>query len=690
MSEDQEASVPISPPGIRSGLLARLRMSGHTYMLILAILVGCLGGLGAVGFRLLIQALQAVAWGEWNYSLDLVRSHPWWWIVLVPTVGGMIVGPLVHFLAREAKGHGVPEVMEAVAVNSGFIRVRVVVVKSLASAITIASGGSVGREGPIVQIGAALGSSIGQLLRVSGGRLRTLAACGAAAGIAATFNAPVAGALFAVEIILGDFGVTQFSPIVISSVIATVVSRHFLGDFPAFEVPVYGLQSPWELLIYLVLAGFTAVVAATFIKSLYSLEDFCDRLPIRPWLLTPIGGLIIGLIGLRFPEVFGVGYEAIDAALSGDLGLGVLASLLVVKLLATGITISTGGSGGVFAPSLFLGAMAGGLVGVVANELFPTITAAPGAYALVGMGAVVSGATHAPITAILIIFELTNDYQLIVPLMGACIISTLATTRLKPESIYTLKLLRRGVDISAGRELNILRSQRVEQVMVTENDGAVIGTDTPLAVLLETMTSGGPTYSYVVDSEGRLQGVVGPDELRTTLLHAESLHGLVNASDLLRQDVPTVTPDQDLDAVMRIFGGKNREELPVIDSHENRRFVGTITRDHLLEAYKRELHRRDMVMSLAGDLSGSTQDEISLGGDHWMAELPVPSGFRDRTLRELDLRQTLGVQVVLVRRRQGTTEEPLEMVPQPDTRLQLGDAIVVMGPRQALRQLRNS
>ena len=402
-------------------------------------------------------------------------------------------------------------------------------------------------------------------------------------------------------------------------------------------------------------------------------------------MLTPIGGLIIGVIGLRFPEIFGVGYEAINEALRGNLGFGVLVALLAVKMLATGITIVTGGSGGVFAPSLFLGAMSGGFIGVIANHLFPAITAAPGAYALVGMGAVVAGATHAPITAILIIFELTYDYQLIVPLMGACIISTLVTTRLKPESIYTLKLLRRGVDISAGRELNVLRSQRVEQVMVAGNAG--IAPDLPLAVLLERVTSGAATYFYVTGSDGRLEGVIGPDELRTTLLDADSLRGLVVASDLLRCDVPSVTPEQDLDTVMRIFGGKNREELPVVDSPETRRLVGTITRGHLLEAYSRELQRRDMVLSLAGDISGSAQDEILLGDDHSMAEIALPSRFRDKTLRELDLRQSLGVQVVLVRRRQGASEEQVELVPQPDTRLQLGDAIVVMGPKQALRQL---
>ncbi|MFQ5691314.1 MAG: chloride channel protein, partial [Gemmatimonadota bacterium] len=223
--------------------------------------IGCLGGLGAVGFRLLIKLVQRGAWGDVTYSLDLVRSHPWWWILLIPAVGGLIIGPLVYFLAPEAKGHGVPEVMEAVAMRSGAIRPRLVLVKSLASGLCIGTGGSVGREGPIVQIGSALGSTIGQWLRVSGTRLRTLAACGAAAGIAATFNAPIAGALFAVEIILGDFGVSQFSPIVISSVMATVISRHFLGDFPAFEVPPHQMVSAWELVTFGMLGIVAAVVS---------------------------------------------------------------------------------------------------------------------------------------------------------------------------------------------------------------------------------------------------------------------------------------------------------------------------------------------------------------------------------------------------------------------------------------------
>ncbi len=669
------------------GPLARLRMSERTFMVVAGLVVGVLGGYGAVAFRWLIAALQEVAWSEVPLTLDLVRDKPWWWVVLVPVVGGAIVGPLVHFFAREAKGHGVPEVMAAVALNHGFIRARVVIVKSLASAVSIASGGSVGREGPIVQIGAALGSTLGQVLKVSGRRLRTLVGCGAAAGIAATFNAPIAGAIFAVEIILGDFAVSAFSPIVIASVVATVVARVHLGDVPAFVVPDYGLGHPVEMLAYAVLGVVAAVVAVAFVRILYGFEDVAERLPVPGWLLTPIGFAVVGVVGLQFPEIFGVGYEAIEGALRGELELRMLGVLLVVKVLMTSVTLAAGGSGGVFAPSLFIGAMTGGLVGWVANQIMPEWSGPIGAYALVGMGAVVAGATHAPLTAILIIFELTYDYALIVPLMAACILSTLVTTRLDKANIYTHKLLRRGIDLSAGREVNVLRSLRVHEVM--DEDAATVQPSTHLGEIVDAATRDGVTYFYVTDDDDRLVGAIGTPEMRNALVDAGTLRDLVIAADLARADVPVVTPEDDLDRVMRIFGGKNREELPVVTDLESRRFLGTVTRAHLLEAYHRELMKRDMVAELAGGLSSSEADAIHLGEDHWMKQVDVPGSFVGRSLRELDVRRTLGVQIVMLRRRRdgSLTDQWVEMVPGPDTELQLGDMVVAVGPRDAVQRL---
>jgi CIC family chloride channel protein len=275
----------------------------------------------------------------------------------------------VWFFAREAKGHGVPEVMEAVALRGGFIRKRVAVVKALASAMCIASGGSVGREGPIVQIGSAIGSVFGQVLRVSADRMRTLVGCGAAAGIAATFNAPIAGVMFAMEIILGEFGVATFSPIVVSSVMATVISRAHLGNFPAFVVPEYSLVSLYEIPLYILLGILAGFVGAGFTTCLYKAEDLFRAVPVPDYAKAAMGGLVIGAVGIFIPHVFGVGYDAIELAIRGNMAFVLLLSLIFLKIFATSVTIGSGGSGGVFAPSLFIGAMTGGAFGCIAHYL---------------------------------------------------------------------------------------------------------------------------------------------------------------------------------------------------------------------------------------------------------------------------------------------------------------------------------
>ncbi|HZD04852.1 MAG TPA: chloride channel protein [Longimicrobiales bacterium] len=661
------------------------RTAERTFMVTLAAILGLLGGLVAVGFRLLISVVQRGSWGDLPYSLDLVRGHPWWWIILVPAVGGLLVGPLVYFFAREAKGHGVPEVMEAVALRSGVIRPRLVAVKSLASALTIGTGGSVGREGPIVQIGSALGSTLGQWFRVSGSQLRTLVGCGAAAGIAATFNAPVAGALFAVEIVLGDFGVSEFSPIVISSVMATVVSRHFLGDNPAFTVPPHELVSAWELLVYGILGLAAGVIALLFIHAVYGAEDRFESLPLPPWLLPALGGLMVGALAILFPEILGVGYEATGDALWGRHGLGLLTLLVVAKLLATSITLGSGASGGVFAPSLFLGAMTGGLVGGLAHQWFPAVTAGRGAYALVGMGAMVAGTTRAPITAILIIFELTSDYKLILPLMASCIIATLVSSRSRHGSIYTEKLVRRGIDIFRGRELNILRALRTEEVM--DRDMMTVAPDRTLGELLETLQSNLYSSLYVVDSDGRLGGVIPMPDLQSALLHAQALAHVVVADELMRQNVPRVAPNQRLDAVMRTFAERHPEELPVVDP-ENGRLLGIVTRRKVMEAYNRELTRRDVVAGIGGGLETTRTTEVSLGDGYHMAEVDAPAALLQHTLGEIGVRSRFEVQVLLVRRMEGERQERQDFVPGPDTTIRAGDRLVLLGRRAALERLR--
>jgi CIC family chloride channel protein len=571
--------------------LRQLQTSEHTVMALLAVAVGLAGGFGAVGFRYLINFFQTLAYGADSDLLELVQTIPWYYRLCIPALGGLIVGPLVYFLAREAKGHGVPEVMEAVALKGGVIRKRVVVVKSLASAISISTGGSVGREGPIVQIGSAIGSVLGQVMKVSADRMRTLVGCGAAAGIAATFNAPIAGSMFALEVILGDFGLATFSPIVIASVVATAVSRAFLGDTPAFIVPAYELVSAWELPLYLVLGLFCAVVGVTFTQTLYRIEDVFDNFNFPEYLKGTIGGLILGAVALLFPHILGVGYGAIDMALMQQLSWWLLLVLVLVKILATSVTIGSGGSGGIFAPSLFLGAMAGGFFGAVTHHLLPNVTASPGAYSIVGMGAVVSATTHGPLAAILILFEMTGSYKIILPLMLSCIIGTIASRQLLRDSIYTLKLARRGVDIKQGKEVNVLKSLFVKDVMNPNVE--TMPEALPLGKMAEKISKSKFNSFPVLDAHNQLIGILSFNDYSEAIFD-ENLKDLVVAKDLATTDLVTVTLEDDLYTALEKISLKDFAVLPVISAQEPNKLKGVISRRDIIGAYNKAVLKKSL------------------------------------------------------------------------------------------------
>jgi len=555
-------------------------------------LVGLLGGLGAVLFRRLIELFQWLIYSDSGDLSVVVSQLPWWHVVLGPVIGGAIVGPLVYFLAREAKGHGVPEVMNAVTMERGVIRKRVVVIKSLASAMCIGSGGSVGREGPIVQIGSAIGSALGQVLRVPDDQMRVLVGCGAAAGIAATFNAPIAGAIFALEIILADFALTTFTPIILSSVIATVVSRAFLGDVPAFVVPTYAMKSPVELGLYVVLGLVAGIVAVAFTVALYKTEDIWDGWRIPDYLKATIGGIMIGCIGLYFPHIMGVGYNAIGTSLWNQEIWYILMLLVPVKILATSITIGSGGSGGIFAPSLFMGAMAGGAFGFGVEALFPGYTAQPGAYALIGMGAVVAGTTHAPIQAFLILFELTQDYRIIPALMIACVVSTVVAQKLKRESIYTLKLLRRGIDIHAGRDVNLLKNLKVKDFM-TERPETVLER-TPLRKLIRVLPYSQHTSFPLTDDDGNLVGMLSLKDFRE-IVFEEGLLDVVIARELATIPAISVTGDENLATALDLINDNTIERLPVTSSEkDSQKVVGILSQSDVISAYNQALEARGL------------------------------------------------------------------------------------------------
>lgn len=543
-------------------------------LVVLAVLIGAGAGLGAVAFRWLITMFTHLFSGHDDYSAAGGAAHPWlpalgpWFLLLVPVLAGLVYGPLVYRFAPEARGHGVPEVMYAVAERRGRIPAQVTVVKAVASAMCIGSGGSVGREGPIVQIGSALGSTLGRLFRLPESRLRVLVACGAAGGIAATFNAPIAGPMFALELILRNFAAESFGAVVLASVTASVVGRAFLGNEAFLNLPAFTLRSPVEYLLFVALGAVVGAIGVLFSRVLYLIEDFWDWLWRGPeWLRPAVGGLFLGGLLLLLPQLYGVGYPVLQHAVKGHYVLWFLAVLLLGKMIATSLTIGIGGSGGVFAPSLFIGAMGGTAFGVIVHQLMPSLTASPGTYGLIGMGAAFAGAARAPITAVIVLFELTGEYTIILPLMTAIVIATLISAWLSKDTIYTLKLSRRGVDLDAKQSSKL----------VTTTIGAVAGTvveplpepldeHTDAAAAAHALAMSGHGVLPVTGADGGYRGCV------TARAVAESLGDAPDAKRVvgdLAELPPLLTCDSTLATALDALISAQGTGLPVLDSGEH-------------------------------------------------------------------------------------------------------------------------
>ncbi len=580
-------------------------------ILFTALIVGIGAGLGAVIFRRLIEGVSTLAYGKLGGILEPI--HPFH-LLIIPALGGAIVGPLVYRFAREARGHGVPEVMEAVALRGGRIRPRVAVVKALASAICIGTGGSVGREGPIAQIGSALGSTVGQVFRLSDDRVRNLVACGAAGGIAATFNAPIAGSVFALEVILGQLHATYFGAVVISAVVADVVAHIFEGDMRAFSIPEYILVSPWELLFYALLGILAALIAVGFTRLLYLSEDLWDKLRFPEYFKPVLGGILLGAVGLLspkidgLPRVFGVGYDTITEALFGQLALQMAAVLLIAKILATIITLGSGGSGGIFAPSLFMGAMLGEAFGQVTHALFPTVTAPSGAYALVGMAAFFSGAAHTPVTSILILFEMTGDYRIILPLMLATVVSTLVSRLISRESIYTLKLTRRGVHLRQGQDIDVMQGITVREAMTTDVD--IVPLNMSLDELAGEFARSHHHGFLVVDDEGELAGVVSIQDLERAQAEGPIASRTV-AEIATKEGILVAYPYEPMWKALRQLGRRDVGRLPVVEQEGSRRIVGSVRRSDIIRAYDRAIaarahHQHQVEMLRLGQIDGTS------------------------------------------------------------------------------------
>ncbi len=585
---------------IREGITPHLsffavfKRGEYGFLLLVAITIGILGGLGNFLFKegiiffhhfvfSTLYHILGVSLGGWHRTL----------IILIPMAGGLLLIPLALIFGREeVYGYGFPSFLKVVALKGAIFKLRNLFVKGLAASITLGIGGSAGQEGPIAVIGGTIGSWIGQILKVSTREMKVLVSSGVAAGIAATFNAPIAGVFFAFEIVmLGNYELNYFAPVVIASALGTVTTHVLLGRLPAFTIPYYRMTSLWEIPSYIILGFISAIMGVYFIRLFYFIRDIFEKIPFPTLFKPALGGVFVGIIGIWFPQVFGNGYEVAQRALFGEMGWMLLLGLFIFKILATSITLGSGGAGGIFAPLIYIGVMMGGVYGVLVHTIFPGFTSLPQVYALVGMGAFLASATHAPLTGLFLLFELSGDYQIIIPGMIACIIGSVAAQVLEHDSIDTVELTRQGINLHQGRDVNVLRAIPVKEVMT--KDMEVFPEDLPLYQIFTKAKESVQSYFPVVSHQGELMGVISLRDIRPLLME-EDLMNLIIAKDIVNENYIYLTPDDTLDTAMKKFAQKDLGQLPVVDAQNPKKLLGMLKRTDVINAYNNAILKLTM------------------------------------------------------------------------------------------------
>ena len=571
MSESVQPASGTKSKSWLSDRVAELRQREGQIFLALALVIGALTGMAVVAFIVLTEHM--------GMRLYPVGGAPWR-RVLFPVVGSLGIGYLLYRYFPDARGSGVPQTKAALFAREGRITVRTVLGKFFCTSATLASGIPLGREGPSVQVGAGIGSVLGRLLGLRTEQVKKLIPVGAAAAIAAAFNTPLAAVMFSLEEITGDLYAPVMGAVVLASATAWMVLRVFLGDHPLLKVPQYQLVHQVEFGVYAVLGVAGGVVSAAFSKLLLGIRARFLRLPLKTvWFQPVVGGLVVGLMGWFVPQVLGVGYGFVGDALNGRMAFQLMALLVVLKLVAVTTSYATGNAGGIFGPSLFIGAMLGGTVGTVAHHWFPAYTATPGAYALVGMGAVFAGVVRAPMTSVLMIFEMTQDYAVIVPLMIANLVSLFIASRLQHEPIYEALAVQDGIHLpSAGTRQRY--SQR-QVVRVMKSASQLLPAEITVCEALERVRPSGVRTWLVTDPRGVI-GVINLASLEEELAEGadKKLGELVDALDF-----PHVHTDQGLDLALERMGANQIEILPVVNRADVHKLEGVVTLRDVLDAY---------------------------------------------------------------------------------------------------------
>lgn len=688
-----------------------LRRYGRSllYLSLVASLVGIVVGFVSASLKELIDIILTYLFDAKNeIILGQLTSIPYYYIILIPTVGGLIVGILKQKIFRVFSHGGVEQVMQALT-KSGHLSFKETLETFITSIITLATGGSAGKEGPMVHIGGGIGSVIGRFFGLNSEYVKALVGAGAAAGIGAAFNAPIAGAFFALEILIGDFSLNIFCMIMIASIAGTSVSRMLFGEQPSFFPPIYQVNSFIEIVFYVLLGIAAAYVTIAFIKSLFITRDLFERIKLPPFLKPALGGLLVGLLALVVPNILGIGLGTINSFLNFDttsylnffhispalypglypwmvlLGIFII---LVAKNIATAITLGSGGTGGTIIPSLFLGATLGALVGQLAMILFPTVEISIGAFVLIGMASIIAGTTQAPIMSIILFFEMTRSYQIIIPVAIVSILSSQIAKFYLGGSLYSLELSKHGIDIYQGMEKTIMSTFEVREIM--RRDLLTVPVNMPLSQILDLFLNRHFMTAIVLNREGEIIGRVYLDDVKE-MVRSPELYNILIAGEVMQEETFSLSQNASLSQAFEIMGLARIDMVPITATEESKIPIGFITRKDIIHIYEKEILRKNVsglkimspVLDPGVDGQSSGRQEIDFSHDYTIQTIAVPAQMVGQTLSELNLRKEFNVTVVAIM----DNSSGAHIVPGPDYRLNARDLIVIAGNKNAVMKM---
>ena len=648
--------------------------------------------MGATLFHNSIEYFNEIFFGKTTEGIFFLGAA---FVIIIPAIGMLAQALMIMMTPDTAKHKGIPDVIKAVALRGGFIPLRTTLFHVIAPIICISTGGTVGPEGPAAQLGGGIASKLSSLLRISEERIRIFTAAGAGAAIAAVFNAPLGGVFFALEIILlNDFHTPTFSALILATVSASAVSRLFLGNESVFHFHIEKVNYSY-LYLYAILGLFAGIISflfiryANWIQIIFRNKIYKKRIP--QWAAMVFVGLLVGISGYFFKEIFGIGYAAINEILKSSLTWQVVLILLALKFILVPLILNSGGFGGLFAPSLFMGACFGYLFAFLFNSVWG-LNLDTTKFILVGMGAMLGGANTIPISSILIIFEMTQDYSFILPLMLAVIISTMFVQIAIKGSVQVKHLEAEGFRISEGREANLLRTITVSDVELEKID--LVNEEMPLTELIIKLVGSPNSSFYTINARGELSGIITENELRPIITEYEIVKNILVARDIANPSITIIQTSDDLDYVLNLFGKLNLDQFPVVDSNNPSKVLGAVTRQKVISIYNRETLKENLASGLAKELktiNRGTPTKVASG--YSIMEVSLPDTFLGKSLSELKLRNNFGLEVLMIKHLKDIFEnrqEPEIVTPDPHYKLKLSDRLIVFGEDKKLQEFLKS